>query len=227
MDRKRSLVIGLGLICAVMGVVWAGRRLPLLLKWRYWGVALAERHGKREAALLLAHVQALYAELYAARRQYAQRGLRSRLENDILPALALYGALLAAGRDQDAALAEIEACFKAAMSPLMTPVRLMARLPDPFPLFKWANRQMAFGGQTSGAWQASLVEDSPDRLAYEIRRCFILDTLMAYGAPELAPLFCKTDDWMMEALPPSIGWFRNRTLGRGDPVCDFDWRRMA
>ena len=48
----------------------------------------------------------------------------------------------------------------------------------------------------------------------------------AQGAPELTPICCQVDDWMMENLPPSIRWERTQTLGRGGAVCDFRWRRV-
>jgi hypothetical protein len=34
-----------------------------------------------------------------------------------------------------------------------------------------------------------------------VRRCFYLDVLDAYGAPELTPPCCAGDDWLFEALP--------------------------
>jgi hypothetical protein len=62
-------------------------------------------------------------------------------------------------------------------------------------------------------------------ITYNIQRCFYLGVLSEYGAPELTPFFCKIDDWIMEALPPSIILERRKTLGRGDELCDFRWRR--
>jgi hypothetical protein len=70
------------------------------------------------------------------------------------------------------------------------------------------------------------VEDNDRCFAYDVHRCFYLDVLTAYGAPELTALYCKMDDLMYEALPPTITWERAKTLGRGDDRCDFRWCRM-
>jgi hypothetical protein len=69
-----------------------------------------------------------------------------------------------------------------------------------------------------------IIEDSADCFAVNVYRCFILDTLTAHGAPELTALYCQTDDWLAETLP-QVKWLRTRTLGRGDELCDFRWRR--
>jgi hypothetical protein len=55
-----------------------------------------------------------------------------------------------------------------------------------------------------------------------IYRCIILDVLSENNAKELTPLYCKTDDWLAQALP-KISWERTKTLGYGDDCCDFRW----
>ena len=57
-------------------------------------------------------------------------------------------------------------------------------------------------------------------------RCFYLNTLTAYGTPELTASFCKSDEVMAELLPPSIRFVRPHTLGRGDALCDFQYCRV-
>ncbi|HEU5102344.1 MAG TPA: L-2-amino-thiazoline-4-carboxylic acid hydrolase [Roseiflexaceae bacterium] len=76
-------------------------------------------------------------------------------------------------------------------------------------------------------WTTQWVADDDQRLAFNIRRCLYLDTLMAYDAPELMPHICAFDDWMFETLPPTIAWERTTTLSRGGDRCDFYWRRVG
>ena len=70
-----------------------------------------------------------------------------------------------------------------------------------------------------------MVADDNHCFAFNVFRCFYLDVLTAYGAPELTPLYCKLDDLTYEMLPPSITWERTGALGRGDDCCDFRWCR--
>ena len=76
-------------------------------------------------------------------------------------------------------------------------------------------------------WTTEWVADDEQRLAFNIRRCLYVDTLTAYGAPELMSHICAFDDWMFETLPPTIAWERTTTLGRGGDRCDFCWRRVS
>jgi hypothetical protein len=71
-----------------------------------------------------------------------------------------------------------------------------------------------------------VVEDSALCFAANTYRCFILDTLTEYGAPELTTLYCKTDDWLAEALP-GVRWQRTTTLAAGGECCDFRWYRAG
>ena len=75
-------------------------------------------------------------------------------------------------------------------------------------------------------WEIELVEDSSERMAFTMSRCFYMDMLAYYGVPELTELFCQLDDRLYEAMPAGIVWKRSQTIGRGDPVCDFCFEKQ-
>jgi hypothetical protein len=75
----------------------------------------------------------------------------------------------------------------------------------------------------SEGWQLDQVADDEQHYGFDIHGCFYLDTLTAYGAPELTEHFCRLDDLAMQSLPPSIHWSRTTTLGRGGKYCAFRW----
>ena len=77
----------------------------------------------------------------------------------------------------------------------------------------------------SEGWETTYLERSDTRLAFNMTRCFYLDTLKALGAPELTASFCKTDDVMAEQFPSTVRFVRPHTLGRGDALCDFQYCR--
>jgi len=74
-------------------------------------------------------------------------------------------------------------------------------------------------------WDIELVENSQCSFAFNVHRCFYLDVLTAYGAPELTALYCRLDDLLYATWSPSIRWERTKTLGRGDDCCDFRYSR--
>jgi hypothetical protein len=70
------------------------------------------------------------------------------------------------------------------------------------------------------------IENSAELVAFDIHRCFYLDVLTAYDAPELTPLYCHLDDLLVENVSPYMRWARTQTLGRGGVCCDFRYRRV-
>jgi hypothetical protein len=98
-------------------------------------------------------------------------------------------------------------------------------LPAPFRLFKLAFAQMMKKFPVEG-WDFTYIENNDDKIAFNGTRCFYLNTLSAYGAPELTASFCKSDDVMAELFPPEIRFIRPHTLGRGDELCDFQYCRV-
>jgi hypothetical protein len=202
--------------------VAAPRRMPYVALWRQ---ALAEKRGEAEAARLVARAQARYHNLYTQRARPARRALRFHLERSILPGLALYETLLEEGDDREAALSEMEHLTTSTLSRLRRLVPLLGRVPDPFAVFRRATPWVVRLGFPPEGWGMESVEDSDDCIAFNVHRCFYLDTLASYGAPELTPVFCGGDDTLFGALPQAITWERTTTLGRGHDRCDFRWRR--
>ena len=189
---------------------------------KQWRRMLTEGYGEARAGEVTARMRACYNALLRAHAHVKTRPLRAQLTDLVLPGLALYQTLREeAGRE--AALAECERLFRAvffARERRLVP--LLNLLPDPFPLLRPALRAMCRNTYLPGS--TVVVLDSPDCFAVNTYRCFLLDTLTDAGAPELAPLFCKTDDWLAELLP-KVRWLRTGTLAQGADACDFRWCR--
>lgn len=229
-NSRGSGRFGLGL--AVGGLVGlfvarrlaAPRRMPFLGLWQR---ALAGKRGDAEAARLAALAQARYDELYAGRSRLPNRALRIHLERSILPGLALYQTLLEEGDDRQTALAEMEHVMASTVSRLRGLMSFLGRLPKPFAIFRRIEPWVIRLGFPTEGWEMEPVQESEECVAFNVRRCFYLDTLRSFGAPELTPVYCGGDDVVFPALAPAITWERTMTLGRGHDRCDFRWRRAA
>jgi len=62
-------------------------------------------------------------------------------------------------------------------------------------------------------------------VAFNIESCFCLNTLRADGAPELTRVYCDLDDAIYDSVSLYVEWKRTKTLGRGDDICDFRFKR--
>lgn len=198
------------------------RCIPYLSTWRR---LLAQQRGDAQAALITAYIQRRYAALQCQNPHAANSSQRRRLNNLILPGLALYQALREANLSQDESLAETERLFRATL--FINERRFAAwlnLLPDPFPIVRIMLRQVERTAHAEA--EHEIIEDSPQCFAFNAHRCFLMESLRFYQAPELSLLYCKTDDWVAEAMP-KVRWLRTKTIGHGDAVCDFRWERRT
>ncbi len=221
---KKHVLFFLGLASAA-GVAWLVRQRreergspPL------WQSVLARRYGAEKSQQLMAVVRQRRAELTAAATLPQNQALRWHLTENILPGLALYQVLLQVhGGDQTAALAEVDEALRTwTLAKNRARFALLKLMPAPFSVFKLVFAQTMKKFPAEG-WETTYVENSADRVAFNMTRCFYLNTLTAYGAPELTASFCKSDEVMAELFPPSIRFVRPHTLGRGDALCDFQY----
>ena len=228
MSRTKNYALFILSFASAVGLVWLVRRqrgergsLPL------WQSVLARRYGIEKAQRLIAAVRQRRAELLAAASLPQNPALRWHLTENILPGLALYQVLLQEHRgDQTAALAEVDEALRAwTLAKNRARFALLKLTPTPFSVFKLVFAQTMKQFPAEG-WETTYVENSADRVAFNMTRCFYLNTLIAYGAPELTSSFCKSDEVMAELFPPSIRFVRPHTLGRGDALCDFQYCRV-
>jgi hypothetical protein len=223
------------LVRGLMIGAWAGVGIAWFVRWysrKTSALAIFERFFTRSYGPVKAHRFAVsiaqhYAALLSQQPLPQNPALKRHLTGNIFPGLALYQVLLQEyNGDRQAALAETDQAFRAWTLAkgglLLVPMEF---LPTPFWLFKrvFSLRMKEF---PAGGWDFQFVENSGDRIAFNATRCFYLNTLTTFGAPELTPSFCKVDDVMAEMMPPSVRFVRPHTLGRGDEICDFQYCRV-
>lgn len=223
---SKYLVFILGIASAI-GLIYLVQRRGARSSLSIWHSVLARRYGAEKARELIEAVRQRCAELTAAAVLPDNRALRWHLTEHILPGLALYQVMLQEHHDdQSAAISDVDEALRA-LTLANNQVRsvVLRRMPAPFSVFKLAFAQMMRKFPTDG-WEITYVENSAERVAFNMTRCFYLNTLTAYGAPELTPSFCKSDEVLAELFPPSIRFVRLHTLGRGDALCDFQYCRV-
>ena len=58
---------------------------------------------------------------------------------------------------------------------------------------------------------------------YHVLRCPYVQFCQAYGCPEIITVFCDSDDISFGRIHPRLLWGRTKTIGRGDPYCNFKY----
>jgi hypothetical protein len=72
-------------------------------------------------------------------------------------------------------------------------------------------------------WEYTWVERSDNRVAFDITRCYALDTFRRLDAAPAAVAVCADDDYVFADLCPHLRFSRTGTLAMGARRCDFCW----
>jgi hypothetical protein len=177
-----------------------------------------------DAATLVAGAQRRVHEI-ATRVAVPSEDARGHLENSILPGAALY--LESRSRfGPDRALALARACFTASAERQARPFHLIDRTPWLFPILRRWGKQMLQRSFSEPAFGMRWIEDSPQRVRFDMTRCFYLDTLTTLGIPELTGEYCHGDEVLYGHLQ-HLEFVRSGTLAQGCDVCDFCFDRRA
>ncbi len=190
-----------------------------------WQHTLARQVGDVPAAFTLGKVQARYHALLRDRPHFAHPALNRHLEGSILPGLALYLALREETGDEALAKARTGLLLDEKARLKYAAIRPLLNQPFFFPTFRLATRLMMAFEFPSAGWETEWVRDDEEVIAFNMKSCFYLKVLSAYGAPELTPIFCHTDEAGMEGIT-SMVFERSTTLGLGGAACDFCYRRV-
>ena len=79
-----------------------------------------------------------------------------------------------------------------------------------------------------GALEIELLEQSGERLSFNVTRCRYAEMYRALGLADLgASLSCQRDFALVEGFNPAISLERTQTIMQGAPFCDFRFRHPA
>lgn len=198
-------------------------RLPRSAKvLRRWQPALADQMD--DAEHLVAQAQRRLPGL-AARVAAPSKACRGSLERMILPGAALY-LELRDHVDPERALSVTGICIASHAERAARRADLLDRTPWPFPIVRYLSVRSIRTRFVPPAWEARLLEDTPQRIRFDITRCYYLDTLTVLGIPELTARYCDSDGLFYGGLR-HLEFRRAGTLGWGYDRCDFCFERRT
>lgn len=220
---KPIIIISLCLISFILWLKFSSKSVP---GEKFAREFLLRKVGPERTQLLLVQFRKNYRILYQQREIPRNRILRIHLNQAILPVLAFYQILIPINDgDKETTIQEIEGVTRQwtlrTTCYFISPLRFFRK---PFALFR-PGFEIVMKLFPVAGFDIDYLEKSDDRIAFDIKRCFYLNTLIRYGVPELTTVFCAADEAMAELFPPSVCFQRTQTLGRGGSCCDFRYYR--
>jgi hypothetical protein len=191
-----------------------------------WRKELIACYGKATGVKLYTAACMKFEELLAGRKPQPNKALTIHLLRGILPTLAMYETLLSHGLEQKDALDAIDRLYRVSTRAQARFYAALGRLPFFFAILRMASVATMKKYYPPEGWDTTWIENSKALIAWDMRRCFYLDTLASYGRKELTRCCCSVDDCLYENISPSVVWERTMTLGRGDEVCNFRCRKI-
>ena len=173
---------------------------------------------------LRAEVQRIYDRMAEEVPWPAQHVNRVFLVSFVLPMAALYRGLRDRGRTEQEAVTAVNRAVEVMLVGLERRVMGMLVLTGPGRRhFVRAETTVVDVLRTVGApeWEATFVERSADRMAVDVTRCYIFDTLRLLDAAPAVAAMCAHDAAAFSDLCPQLVFTRTGTLGTGADRCDF------
>jgi L-2-amino-thiazoline-4-carboxylic acid hydrolase len=79
-----------------------------------------------------------------------------------------------------------------------------------------------------GALEIDVLEQTPERLSFNVTRCRYAELYRALGLADLgSSLSCQRDFALVQGFNPAIGLTRTQTIMEGAPYCDFRFRAQG
>ena len=179
---------------------------------------LSEESAEDNAALVL-RMESEYKR-FLSEQSFADAMLARHLKKSILPAVAAYKTLLAAGKTQNQAFEAVRASVLADSEKQKIAFQKIGTLPFGFFLMRLMtplSLKTTFG---PSGWDFTWKQNDRRALKWNCSRCFYADIFTQHKVSELTSIFCESDDVVYGSIP-TIRWARTRTIGNGDDVCDF------
>ncbi len=177
----------------------------------------------REA--LLVEVRARYWLSVAEVAWPRRRALQLHLVFSALPGAALYGTLRERGWEQDRAIDAVAEVLANRAARHRVRLERLTRVRVLRAAFLPAARLATRVGFPPPGWETRWRERSATVVAFDMTRCFLLDTFTQLGVPEMTRAYCAVDDQLYGDLCPQLRWLRTGTLATGAPACDFRFER--
>lgn len=152
--------------------------------------------------------------------QNASKELMRHLEQ-ILPSIAFYESLREKEGSKEKALSVFEKWCFIEIEKMAKWISIVMKIPGLYKLVPRVMKSMLdkiFGHAAGFDYIEKEIENG---FAADMTVCPYVETCKKYGCPELAQMFCKSDDICYGNMHPKLVWGRTKTLGTGGDCCDF------
>ncbi|MEG0615460.1 MAG: L-2-amino-thiazoline-4-carboxylic acid hydrolase [Oscillospiraceae bacterium] len=185
---------------------------------------LREHFGERGEAIFAA-AEENFAELIADADYCSSRAIKIHMDRTMLPIIAVYKALLSSNFSKADAYESVLMISQTAAIKFQKNYHSLVKIPFTYQIFKLFCKSFMNKNYPKEGWIINWKRYDKDEISFDMKTCVYHETCQKYGCPELCKVFCANDTTTFAGLMPKIIFERHKTIGKGDKVCDFHFRK--
>lgn len=177
--------------------------------------------GAEKAAIIFGNASLILRRELETINDRGRKAVRKHLSENILPGYACFKALLNAGLDSESAVAYVGMILTIKAQRVGLAMGKVGKLPFAYTLFRCVIKPMMKKDYPKEGWTIHWIENSKNKVAFDMKSCLYLEELTARNAAELCTVYCQSDHTAYNPLAPGVVFKRTGTLAMGSQVCDF------
>ncbi len=186
---------------------------------------IRKEFGEEQGGKIFRDADRIYRKLLQKSDDRGSEAVRDHLKNRLLPPLAYYQALTAAGTDRENALEYVRKETRKTAELKKDRLKKLARMPFSYEIYRMGVKRYMKNNFPQEGWETEWVFCDRHQIVFNLHRCLYADVTAACGCPELCCVYCENDDIAFSGLMPKIQFRRSGTLAGGASCCDFHFIR--
>ena len=183
---------------------------------------MRNRFGPEQGQRIAQKMQTEYDSLCAAFSDQP-KAMENHTHNNIFPVAAAFLAMMQEGVERTRAAELASDSFLELMQDSAEAIRNLMKIPGLYHAMPWLWKKLMPRMFTESAgFRFRFYPTGGNEVKFDMLECPYLQVCRKIGCPELAPIFCATDDTCYGHMHPKLIWNRTKTLARGGDLCNFD-----
>lgn len=187
--------------------------------------SLIETYGKEMGSKIFYDSENILAAELATMDDRGNEVIGKHMRRYILPGYACYRAMLDEGICSEEAVGFVKYELCKSAERMAKFCKSMCSKKYTYWMLRILIRTILKYGYPKQGWTVVMLENSKERIRFDMTSCLYFEELQKRGAKELCPAFCYIDEVSYVPLSPAVLFMRENTLAQTGTKCDFCFKR--
>lgn len=180
-----------------------------------------EKYAAESGNSIINSANHFYQQLRNEADDKSNQAIRWHMEQNMLPTIAYYKALLEAGYSKETAYELVLEMTQRFACEARNKNKKLGKMKLAYFIFKLVCKKFMGKNYPTEGWITEWVTYNKNEIHMNFKSCIYHDTTCKYECPELCTVFCKNDPTVFDGYKPGVVFKRSGTIAEGKEVCDF------